>query len=343
MPMSMGIDNTQTQRKNYQKPKDLEIEKSEKKRKRFTSDSVVAPAAKKHKTAQRPKSPTTEPSTSGASPFYQQTTSLFLPIPPISQAHALLGLCAEYLSPLILTYYPPFHGIIVSYTNARLSTKSQPKTPERAYARAIDEYAASFIWLTADFLIFRPQKGDAIEGYVNLQNQSNIGLLCCNFFNASIERKRLSKEWRWIPGGSKSRTRTKLKKAAKSTDADSRDHGDSEGDAEVTGMDDSEGYFQDSQGDKVGGLIRFRIKAVETSRSMDRENGFLSIEGTMLSEEEERILLDEEGSMLASKEGKAVKPNGRPRAGIAAALPNGYDDDDLDVQRIPATNHRAEY
>jgi hypothetical protein len=40
---------------------------------------------------------------------------------PISQLHSLAGICAEHLSPLILTYYPPFKGVVLSYSNAQLS------------------------------------------------------------------------------------------------------------------------------------------------------------------------------------------------------------------------------
>lgn len=64
-------------------------------------------------------------------------------------------------------------------------------------SRSIDEYAVSFVWLTADFLIFRPEKGTELVGHVNLQAESVLGLICYNYFNAAIEKSRLPEDWSW--------------------------------------------------------------------------------------------------------------------------------------------------
>lgn len=212
------------------------------------------------------------------SPFHLQTTSLYLPLSPISQSSAFTGLCAEHLSPLILTYYPPLRGIVLSYSNVRLSETPSPNSssttePFPVLAKSVDEYAASFIWATADFLVFRTQKGTWIEGYVNLQNESHLGLVYLNLFSASIPRSYLPKRWKWVEDPSSSGS-SNPKTARKSN----------KGSAEVEGQ----GHFVDENGNKVDGMVRFRIRDFETQARIESDRGFISIEGTLLSAEEER-------------------------------------------------------
>lgn len=222
------------------------------------------------------------------SPFYEETYSVFLPLSPICYNLPLQGLCAEHLSPLILSYHLPFHGVVLSYENTKLSAeppqdlKSENSSP--VLARSVDEYAASFVWLTANFLIFRPRKDDVMEGWINLQNEGNLGLVYLNFFNVSIERKRLSKSWRWVPGGMNPRRARKSNKQSY--------HGEEH--KQASGDDAGVGYFVNGGGEKVDGLVRFRVIQVETPRSSGRENSFFDIEGTMLSEEEEEALREQE-------------------------------------------------
>ncbi|KAL8767283.1 MAG: hypothetical protein Q9194_006033, partial [Teloschistes cf. exilis] len=239
----------------------------------------------------------------GSSPFHLQRSSLYLPLPPIAQAYPLQGLCAEHLSPLILTYYPPLRGTILSYHDARLATTPQQETTnqEAVLARAIDEYAAPHVWVTAEFLLFKPEKGDMIEGWINLQNEGNIGLVCWNFFNASIERKRLPRTWKWKAGncGAKA-SRRKLKGSEKSGPVDV-DQG--EGSADVNGVDHIDEYFEDGDGRMVTGLIQFRVKDIETSRNYGGDHNFLSIKGTLLDEAEEQE--------LCVSDTRQVQPRGR--------------------------------
>ncbi|KAL8950272.1 MAG: hypothetical protein Q9222_003676 [Ikaeria aurantiellina] len=270
-----------------------------KKRKRATlADAEESPLARKkhrskHHSPIRIASATPSKTSHKSSPpsFCQQTSSIYLPLPPIAQNHPLQGLCAEHLSPLILTYYPPLRGVILSYHNARLSTSPDPDqtlSGEPALAHVVDEYAAPHVWVTAEFVLFRPRKGGVIEGWINLQSEGNIGLVCWNFFNASIERKRLPKDWKWNAGGLiAERSRVKLKGGERTDpmDVDQAEHG-----SHVNGANGIQGHFETGDGRRVEGMISFTVKDIETSRSSGGDNGFLSIEGTLLDESEERDL-----------------------------------------------------
>lgn len=282
-----------------------EIKKKKHKRHEAEGESeLAAPKKKKHKsqssdTRLKPETPVQSAPgpipTSQNSPFYTQLFSLYLPIAPIAQSHPLAALCAEHISPLLLSYYPPFHGVLISYSNARLSSSPNDALAEKdrpkAFARSVDEYAATFVWLIADFLVLRPQRGDVIEGYVNLQSESSISLLYWNFFNASIERRRIPKEWKWRPGGSKSRVtpRPKQNGSAKIDAKHEMAVDDEEGGAQQNGVDDDLGCWLDENGMRINGLVRFYVHGVETSRSADRDNGFLGIEGSIVELAEDQV------------------------------------------------------
>jgi DNA-directed RNA polymerase I subunit RPA43 len=102
-----------------------------------------------------------------------------------------------------LTYYPPFEGVVLSYSNPRISEHPNEKQANNndevrtVFSRSIDEYGVTYVWLSAEFLIFQPRRGTLLEGYVTLQNESILGLLCYNYFNAGIQAEKLAKDWTW--------------------------------------------------------------------------------------------------------------------------------------------------
>ncbi|EON69442.1 hypothetical protein W97_08702 [Coniosporium apollinis CBS 100218] len=306
--------------KSQRKPKDPStkaLKNSSKKRPRDDAESssqllrTEASPSKRQRTAP----PTGEPSTQHQpnasataqplqsprpedSPFVHQTISLYLPLSPITYASPIPGLCAEHLSPLLLTYYPPLHGVVLSYANVRLSAErpSISRTPDPAdieepvLALSIDEYAASFVWATADFVVLRPRRGVWLEGYVNLLNESYLGLVVYNLFSASVHRNRLPRDWRWVEETSAG-DRQALAGAEEGHVQGEEEVGrDTDGDVRMRKWQgrgrQAEGYYVDGEGEKVDGLIRFRIKDFESGAG-EGEKGFLSIEGTMLSEDEE--------------------------------------------------------
>lgn len=282
----------------------------------------------------------TLPDSIEASSFHTQTSSLYLPLSPISQLHPLKGICAEHLSPLILTYYPPFHGVVLSYSNVHLSEHPSTSAPGNTLARSVDEYAASFVWVTADFLILEPQRGGWIEGWINLQNEGHLGLVCWNLFNASIERKWLPKSWKWIGAGMAPGQDKRSKKLGNTVEESTSQEADADG------ANEGQGYFEDGYGNKIEGAIRFRVRDIESSQASDKEKGFLSIEGALLSEQEEEDLLAQESARVR---GKGKKASGRPDGSsnvMAGALPAGHvngNSEAIDTVRRKKSKHRVAY
>lgn len=128
---------------------------------------------------------------------------------------------------------------------------------------------------------------------MNLQNDGHLGLVCWNLFNASIERVRLPTSWKWVG----------------MSDAEYAGAGD------ANYADEGIGHYVDEEGKKVEGTIRFRVKDIESS--FDKERGFLSIDGTMLNDEEEATLLEAE---KAKRRGGTVGRRGGAKALGATSL-----------------------
>lgn len=307
------MENRATERQNDMS---IGMHKKNRKRKRVEhSEEDAAPYATQKRRAVDQTNPSTikdvhpaQLDTIDESPFYEKTYSLYLPISPISYHYPLSGLCAEHLSPLILKYYPPFHGVVLSYRNVKFTSQSletiENEKPSPILARSVDEYAASFAWITADFLIFSPKRGNSIEGWINIQNQGNLGLLCWGFFNVHIERKRLPKDWTWVSSTTPSHSPRNHEINRSVYNAESQRE---EEQHRTNSVGVEEGFFQDGNGKKVEGLVRFRVKDVESSRGLDRENNFLSIKGTMLSVEEEHALEKYEAARANGKVRRTVK------------------------------------
>ncbi|KAK2772253.1 hypothetical protein FQN52_005013 [Onygenales sp. PD_12] len=298
------------------------------------------------------KSSTTAQSSQTSSPFHLITSTLYVPLSPISisPTQALPSLLAEHLSPLLLTYYPPFHGIVLAYSNASISSTpprgsqthpDRPNTNPQPLTLAISagEYGVLYVYLTATFLIFRPERGQQLEGWINVQSDGFLGAVVHNLFSVGIERKRLPADWRWVaPGEEKEEEadsdNANAKAKTTTTDDEDEDEDDEDGDSPIDpdqehfqplpasasaaldlglGLsnhhsnnnnkaadpfadtaDAATGYFQTGSGKKVRGTIRFRVRDVDVIPGAEVDKGFLSIEGTMLSAEEEARVVAEE-------------------------------------------------
>ncbi|RHZ53383.1 DNA-directed RNA polymerase I subunit RPA43 [Aspergillus thermomutatus] len=337
------------ERKRKHKNKDQSSKKKRKHDSNLIADETTvlettSKKSSKSKGKSKQKSSEGAPSTSD-SPYVLTTATLYLPLSPISisPTHALASLLAEHLSPLLLTYYPPLQGVILAYSNASISseppTASSPSSDPQdnpqplTLAKTADEYGVLYVYLTATFLVFRPQRGQILEGWVNVQSEGFLGAVVLNLFSVGIERKRLPTNWKWVPpgeeeeDGSNSGEKPKKKVFSSTEDDDSSEpssdfnpekehfkpialasdanpfsetmesnNGPAEDDEAA-----AEGYFQSVSGHRVRGTVRFRVVDIDVIPGSDRERGFLSIEGTMLSPEEEaRVVEDERGGNYSS-------------------------------------------
>ncbi|CAG8891317.1 unnamed protein product [Penicillium nalgiovense] len=299
---------------------------AERKRKSKKDASTSASPSKKRKQTPSSKATPQNQDSNPESPFTLTTATLYLPLSPISisPTHALASLLAEHLSPLLLTYFAPLKGVILAYSNASISSK--PPTGPRSssdlnpqpltLATTADEYGVLYVYLTATFLVFRPRRGQTLDGWVNVQSEGFLGAVVFNLFSVGVERKRLPSNWKWVPPGEEAETPA-LTDDDSGSDKDMTDF-DAEKEcfkpaalsAEEIAIDGEEedesahtGYFQSVSGHRVSGSVRFRVVDVDVIPGSERDRGFLSIEGTMLSVEEEEMLSESE------RQGQSLPPS----------------------------------
>ncbi|TID26354.1 putative rna polymerase rpb7-like domain-containing protein [Venturia nashicola] len=245
------------------------------------------------------------------SPFLSITASIRVAIPPISQSYPLEGVCANYLSPLLLTYHLKLGGIVMGYNNVKLA--SSPPQSSRKFgkeeeedpvplAQAFDEYAAPYIWVTAQFLLLRLRKGITMEANVNLQNESHIGLILWNVFSVTIEKKRLPSGWKWI----------------ETTDGDTEmiNGNADEDDQPMKRPSEVWGHWENEKGEIVEGMLRFTVKDFDvTLPNKDGEQSSLMVEGSLLDEEQERRLEKEDEEAAAKEKERLSGSRNSSRAG----------------------------
>jgi DNA-directed RNA polymerase I subunit RPA43 len=219
--------------------------------------------------------------------------SQYVSLSPASLNDPLPALCASIFSPLLLSYFPPAKGIVLAYEDVDLSDKpprtalatskksrSQREQPyddephkESLLLRHIDEYTAPFLWATASFLIWRPRAHAHISGRITHQSHTHITLSHLNTFPVSITKDHFPSNWSWH-----SETTGKVKKGW-----DGR-------------LSDEGGWWVDGEGEKVDGDLRVRIRDFDgRMEGKGKGKGFIRIEGSLLSQEEEKARSAQKG------------------------------------------------
>ncbi|KAL3469448.1 hypothetical protein BJX99DRAFT_241305 [Aspergillus californicus] len=395
-PIPAGQAESEKERKRKHKRKDESAASpSKKKRKHEKAEDADKKSKKKKdkssKTKDKTKPDTTptqqreQDTVTPASPYSLTTATLYLPLSPISisPTHALASLLAEHLSPLLLTYFPPLRGIVLAYSNASISsfppspqtsTSTDPRPQPLTLAATAGEYGVMYVYLTATFLVFRPQRGQVLEGWVNVQSEGFLGAVVLNLFSVGIERKRLPTSWKWIPPGEEGDAETGGNPSSAPTSEDededntsppfnpekerfnpivlasdanpfSYDYLDqdpltSTADPETQGegedADESyEGYFRSVSGHHVRGTVKFRVVDIDVIPGTERDRSFISLEGTMLSPEEENQLIEDEKNGIIAPSStlrKATIPLSASVATMSGAIGVEADNEAVDVK-----------
>ncbi|KAF2202154.1 hypothetical protein GQ43DRAFT_439953 [Delitschia confertaspora ATCC 74209] len=253
-----------------------------------------------------------------------ETISQYVALPPSTLATPHTSLCASLFSPLLLTYYPPVRGIVLSYSNVKLSfSPNSPSIPstsksksnratsptsdddeedeeeesEELLLKVVDEYSAVFTWATASFLVLRPEKNVWISGLISSQSESHIQISYLNAFSVSILRKDLPSDWEWVSDYTTTETAEGQQKWKE--------------DGAVGGS--GNGYFVNGEGEAVEGVLRVRIRDFDLRAKSGVSKGVLRIEGSLLKEEEETSRLAGDSAERRQSKKKQKKQKGTLR------------------------------
>ena len=154
----------------------------------------------------------------------------------------ITGVQKHHLDPLLMTYYEPVDGVVIAYDNIRFDTSK---------ARIIAEAPYAQVWTTVDLLVWRPTKGMVLQGWVNLQSPSHIGLLVDNTWNVSIPFARIPDSWKYREGTAPPVTMELDEEAEEEEEAAP-----------------AEGAWIDAKDGKVEGLLRFTVESVKAGGSI---------------------------------------------------------------------------
>lgn len=212
--------------------------------------------------------------------FHRVSATLYVSLAPMFSASPAAGIKSQHLDPLLMTWYGPVSGVLLAYQNVRLLGQSPDNSNTHATAKIIHESPFAFSWVSADFLVWRPARGDLVEGSIRLQAPSHISLLVHDVFHASVRREALPDGWRFVYH-----------------DADEAYY---EGDAETASAveataapgsesDKSLGYWVDGAGEKVADKVQFYVKKVAVTGRL------VSLQGTLRADGSTRAVEEEEG------------------------------------------------
>lgn len=195
--------------------------------------------------------------------FKKFTTELYVSLAPCFINDPINGIKAQHLDPLVMTYFPKAKGVVIAYSNLKLSpeNKTTDTDDNPIYVSTVSNSSPfTYLWVTVDLLIWQPNAGDIIEGYSYMQTASHIGLLVHDTFNATIKKFNIPAEWRFVP-------------------SQVDEYAESE---QETGKFKSFGYWVDENDVKIEGKIKFTVKSVHASGRV------VSLAGTLIKPGSER-------------------------------------------------------
>lgn len=194
--------------------------------------------------------------------FQVFSTSLYLSLAPCHIQNPVNGIKSQHLDPMIMTYLPKAKGVVLSYSNIALSHDNQLVDADGnaiLVARTADSSPYVFLWVDVDFLVWKPEVNDVLEGLVYMQTASHIGLLIHDTFNASIKYFNIPSDWEFVPS-----------------------QADEYGDEEAPEREEkgsrfkSFGHWVDGSSAKIEGKLTFSIKTIHTTGRV------VSVEGTLV-------------------------------------------------------------
>lgn len=253
-----------------------------------------------------------------ASPFQTVRLSIYVPVYAIALASATQSLLSTHLAPLLLTYYAPAQGVVLAFSDPSIFSKppsAQNHILHAPFENEIDsrsqqalageESGVSWVWLTAAVLLFRPERNMEMEGHLNICSEGFIGLSLYNYFQCGIAPTRIPSTWRWS-GSADEQTPRKRRTGRKSKIKDLHHHMQSDDSVDAMELDDMEvdkmvensgeevSYFTDNEGNPVTSKVRFRVVDTDVIPSHGTDRWSLHVEGTLLGQEDEAVVLAEE-------------------------------------------------
>ncbi|CDO95310.1 unnamed protein product [Kluyveromyces dobzhanskii CBS 2104] len=182
--------------------------------------------------------------------------SMYVSLAPIYQQLPKEGIMRQHLNGMVMKYNADVGGVILGYENVSILGEQANEDDEKLMKLTADTPFA-FTWCNVDIIVWQPQVGDIIEGWIFIQSASHIGLLIHDAFNASIKKNSIPYDWTFIHN-----------------EESTENEQDSTDDKKFQSL----GHWVDGNGQQLGGKLKFKVKSVYTTGRM------VSLEGTLLDD-----------------------------------------------------------
>ncbi|CAG97892.1 DNA-directed RNA polymerase I subunit RPA43 [Kluyveromyces lactis] len=181
---------------------------------------------------------------------------MYVSLAPIYQQLPKEGIMRQHLNGMVMKYNADVGGVILGYENLSILGEEPTEEDEKLMKLTADTPFA-FTWCNVEVIVWQPQVGDTIEGWIFIQSASHIGLLIHDAFNASIKKNNIPNDWTFIHN------------------EETTENGqDSTDDRKFQSL----GHWVDGNGQQLGGKLKFKVKNVYTTGRM------VSLEGTLLDD-----------------------------------------------------------
>ncbi|KAF3939795.1 hypothetical protein ABW19_dt0200750 [Dactylella cylindrospora] len=215
-----------------------------------------------------------------SSPYALTTASRYLSISPAYSATPHIGIQRDHLDPLVFKYDPTLDGVVLLHRNLRFQSSA---------ARILGESPFAFVWCLVEFMLWKPEVGMVLEGWVNNVSPSHVGMLYGNVFSVAVGVRGIPEGWRFVASGEKEEKEEDggegKKKKGKKTGLEL-----------IEGLTKGMGRWVNLEGNEVEGMQKFVVTAVKA------EGGMLSLEGSFKDEDLPELIDDEYSAETAVRE-----------------------------------------
>jgi DNA-directed RNA polymerase subunit E'/Rpb7 len=120
--------------------------------------------------------------------FKQKKTTIQVHLAP-KFTNDIRGGINDYLNCLVTKYIPELQGVVIQYSNIKVTKKPIPIKSESPYLH---------FHVSVEFIVYSPQIGQLCVGVVNKVSPDHIGCLLNGFFNASLAADQFSgNDYHW--------------------------------------------------------------------------------------------------------------------------------------------------
>jgi hypothetical protein len=141
------------------------------------------------------------PAALATTPFWGGRVVLAAPLAPSSLGHPAAA--RSVLEECLMRYHSELGGFLLAFSNARFSVRGRYGSAEGALplGRIVAEQPVVHAHIEAEVLLFRPVRGQVLEGVVTRVTQHHVNCLVAGMFNASILREHMAGGYAFADSG----------------------------------------------------------------------------------------------------------------------------------------------